>query len=73
MLLTISTTHVPATDLGFLLRKNPDSVRSVELWFGHAENGNPKVTHRNPSNVRQAGTPITDCRSGSLEVHPHGV
>lgn len=36
MLLTISTTLNPATDLGFLLMKNPDNVHSVELSFGRA-------------------------------------
>ena len=36
MLLTISTTHHPATDLGFLLMKHPDNVHSVELSFGRA-------------------------------------
>jgi len=34
MLLTITTTHRPATDLGFLLLKNPDNVHSVDLPFG---------------------------------------
>ncbi len=36
MLLTISTTYEPATDLGFLLHKNPGNVRSVSLAFGEA-------------------------------------
>ena len=36
MLLSISTTHRPATDLGFLLHKNPANVRTVELPFGLA-------------------------------------
>ena len=36
MLLTISTTHVPATDLGYLLHKNPARAQSVELSFGRA-------------------------------------
>ena len=36
MLLTITTTHQPATDLGFLLMKHPDNVHSVELSFGSA-------------------------------------
>lgn len=36
MLLTISTTAVPATDLGFLLHKNPGRVHEFELSFGHA-------------------------------------
>jgi len=34
MLLTISTTYQPATDLGFLLMKNPDNVHAVNLPFG---------------------------------------
>lgn len=36
MLLTISTTHQPAIDLGFLLMKHPDNVHSVDLPFGRA-------------------------------------
>lgn len=34
MLLTITTTHRPATDLGFLLMKHPDNVHTVDLSFG---------------------------------------
>ncbi|MDM8559469.1 3' terminal RNA ribose 2'-O-methyltransferase Hen1 [Candidatus Parabeggiatoa sp. HSG14] len=36
MLLTITTTHSPATDLGFLLHKHPDHIQSFELSFGQA-------------------------------------
>ncbi len=36
MLLTITTTHRPATDLGYLLHKHPDAVRTVDLAFGPA-------------------------------------
>ncbi|MDQ4086430.1 MAG: 3' terminal RNA ribose 2'-O-methyltransferase Hen1 [Pseudomonadota bacterium] len=36
MLLTITTTHQPATDLGFLLMKHPDNVHVTELPFGRA-------------------------------------
>jgi 3' terminal RNA ribose 2'-O-methyltransferase Hen1 len=36
MLLTLSTTHRPATDLGFLLHKNPTRAHAVELSFGTA-------------------------------------
>jgi 3' terminal RNA ribose 2'-O-methyltransferase Hen1 len=36
MLLTIRTTAVPATDLGYLLHKNPARAQSFELSFGHA-------------------------------------
>jgi len=36
VLLTISTTHSPATDLGYLLHKNPARVQAFELSFGKA-------------------------------------
>ena len=35
MLLTISTSHQPATDLGFLLHKHPDRFQSFDLSFGN--------------------------------------
>jgi 3' terminal RNA ribose 2'-O-methyltransferase Hen1 len=34
VLLTISTTHEPATDLGYLLHKNPERHHTAELGFG---------------------------------------
>ena len=37
MLLTLSTTHNPATDLGYLLHKNPANLNVVELAFGEAK------------------------------------
>src|SRR6266567_3989878 len=36
MLLTITTTYQPATDLGYLLHKNPARVQSFSLSFGQA-------------------------------------
>jgi 3' terminal RNA ribose 2'-O-methyltransferase Hen1 len=36
MLLTISTTHRPATDLGYLLHKHPARLQSFALNFGQA-------------------------------------
>jgi 3' terminal RNA ribose 2'-O-methyltransferase Hen1 len=36
MLLTITTTHQPATDLGFLLHKHPERAQAFELSFGTA-------------------------------------
>jgi 3' terminal RNA ribose 2'-O-methyltransferase Hen1 len=36
MLLTISTTHRPATDLGYLLHKHPERFQSYDLSFGRA-------------------------------------
>jgi 3' terminal RNA ribose 2'-O-methyltransferase Hen1 len=37
MLLSISTTHRPATDLGYLLHKNPARCQSFNLTFGTAQ------------------------------------
>src|SRR5438445_9372647 len=36
MLLTLTTTHSPATDLGYLLHKNPARPQSFGLAFGRA-------------------------------------
>lgn len=36
MLLTITSTTSPATDLGYLLHKNPARVQSFDLNFGKA-------------------------------------
>jgi 3' terminal RNA ribose 2'-O-methyltransferase Hen1 len=45
MLLTITTTHQPATDLGHLLRKNPGRLQSFELTFGRANVFYPEATN----------------------------
>jgi 3' terminal RNA ribose 2'-O-methyltransferase Hen1 len=37
MLLTISTTHEPATDLGYLLAKNPGRLQTFNLPYGRAQ------------------------------------
>lgn len=44
MLLTITTTHQPATDLGYVLRKNPARVQSFEQSFGVAHVFYPEAT-----------------------------
>ncbi len=44
MLLTISTTHAPATDLGFLLHKHPDRLHEVSLPFGVARVAFPEAS-----------------------------
>jgi 3' terminal RNA ribose 2'-O-methyltransferase Hen1 len=44
MLLTISTTHQPATDLGYLLHKNPARLQSVEITGGQAHVFYPEAT-----------------------------
>jgi 3' terminal RNA ribose 2'-O-methyltransferase Hen1 len=44
MLLTLTSTHQPATDLGFLLHKNPDGVHSADLTFGQVHVVYPEAT-----------------------------
>ncbi len=44
MLLTISTTHAPATDLGYLLGKNPARVQTFDLAYGKAHVFYPEAT-----------------------------
>lgn len=44
MLLTIRTTHVPATDLGHLLHKHPDRPQSFEMWYGAVHVFYPEVS-----------------------------
>lgn len=44
MLLTITSTTPPATDLGYLLHKNPARVQTFELGFGNAHVFYPEAT-----------------------------
>ncbi len=43
-MLTISTTHQPATDLGYLLHKHPDRVQEFPLAFGKARVHYPQAS-----------------------------
>lgn len=49
MLLTISTTHEPATDLGYLLHKHPERCQSFDLSFGQAHVFYPEVSEQRTS------------------------
>ncbi|QDU80475.1 hypothetical protein Pla110_22050 [Polystyrenella longa] len=44
MLLTITTEHKPATDLGFLLHKHPDRFQSFDFSYGKAHVFYPEAT-----------------------------
>lgn len=44
MLLTVRTTHRPASDLGYLLHKHPEKLHSFELSFGQAHIFYPEVS-----------------------------
>ena len=46
MLLTIATTYQPATDLGYLLHKNPGRRHDAELSFGTAHLFYPEATQQ---------------------------
>ena len=46
MLLTISTTHYPATDLGYLLHKHPARPQTFSLSFGRALVFYPEATEQ---------------------------
>ena len=45
MLLTITTTHQPASDLSYLLAKRPDRCQSFDLSFGKARVFYPEVNN----------------------------
>ena len=44
MLLTLTTTYEPATELGYLLHKNPGKVQTFDLPFGRAQVFYPEAT-----------------------------
>jgi len=46
MLLTLTTTYRPATDLGYLLRKHPARVQTFDLSFGKAKVFYPETTEQ---------------------------
>ncbi|QLG13267.1 3' terminal RNA ribose 2'-O-methyltransferase Hen1 (plasmid) [Deinococcus sp. D7000] len=46
MLLTLTTTHQPATDLGYLLHKHPDRTFTFELPVGQAQVFYPEVSEK---------------------------
>ena len=67
MLLTISTTHSPATDLGYLLHKHPSRIQSFELSFGQAH-----VFYPEASTERCTAALLLDVDSVGLIRRPRG-
>ena len=55
MLLTLTTTYRPATDLGFLLHKNPERTQSFDMSFGRAHVTYPEATAEIAAGVAPAG------------------
>ena len=68
MLLTITTTYQPATDLGYLLHKNPARVQSFPLSFGRAYIFYPEV-----SNERCTAALLLDVDPVQLVRGPRGA
>jgi len=59
MLITLTTTHRPATDLGFLLHKHPDRLFTFPLPGGQAQVFYPEVSEERCTAALLVE--ITDC------------
>ena len=67
MLLTISTTYSPATDLGYLLHKHPERIQSFDLTFGQAH-----VFYPEARDERCTAALLLDVDAVGLTRRPHG-
>ena len=67
MLLTISTTYSPATDLGYLLHKHPARIQSFTLPFGQAH-----VFYPEADTEKCTAALLLDVDSVGLVRRPHG-
>ena len=67
MLLTISTTYSPATDLGYLLHKHPERMQSFGLTFGEAHVFYPEARAE-----KCAAALLLDVDPVGLVRRPHG-
>ncbi len=67
MLLKISTTYAPATDLGYLLHKHPERMQSFALTFGKAH-----VFYPEAHAEKCTAALLLDVDSVALVRRPHG-
>ena len=67
MLLTLSTTHSPATDIGYLLHKHPARIQSFKIAFGQAH-----VFYPEASAERCTAALLLDIDTVGLTRRPHG-
>ena len=67
MLLTISTTYSPATDLGYLLHKHPERIQSFDLTFGQAH-----IFYPEARDERCTAALLLDVDAVGLTRRPHG-
>jgi hypothetical protein len=69
MLLTLTTTHRPATDLGFLLRKHPERPQSFDVGFGTAHVLYPEATEeRCTAALSWTSIPSPSCGGGGARA-----
>jgi len=68
VLLTISTTHQPATDLGFLLHKNPGRQHVAEFGFGTA-----RVVYPEATSERCSAAVLVDIDAVGLVARRHNL
>ncbi|MEZ4727828.1 MAG: 3' terminal RNA ribose 2'-O-methyltransferase Hen1 [Caldilineaceae bacterium] len=73
MLLTITTTYQPATDLGYLLYKHPARVQTFDLPFGQAHVFYPEVSPERCTaalllDIDPVGLVRRDAKSGSFAL-----
>src|SRR6202011_5309355 len=74
MLLTITTTYQPATDLGYLLHKQPSRVQSFALSFGQGHVFYPEASvERCPAALLLDADPVQLSRGqlGTTPLEPY--
>ena len=59
MLLTITTTHTPASDLSFLLHKAPGHLQTLPLPFGAAHVFYPEANEERCTACTNASSPCS--------------
>ncbi|MDF1489731.1 3' terminal RNA ribose 2'-O-methyltransferase Hen1 [Tessaracoccus caeni] len=71
MLLTVTSTASPATDLGFLLHKHPDRVQNFDLPFGRAVGYYPEADEQRCTFALQVDIdPIALLKRRGRQLHP---
>lgn len=73
MLLTIQTTHQPATDLGYLLHKNPARAQRFELSFGQAHVFYPEASAERCTAADEPLRRVHECVFGVLALESEPV
>ena len=73
MLVSLTSTTPPATDLGFLLHKHPDRVRSVDVGFGQAHVFYPEATPQRCTATLFVEVDPIDLARGPNRRRPRGL